>query len=63
VFDVQPQPATDYELAAMLSAFGYEIGDRAATIAAFQRHFRPSQIDGVADAETVGILKALLDAL
>lgn len=56
-----PMQATDYELAAMLSAFGYEIGAREAAIAAFQRHFRPAKVDGVADAETAGLLKALLE--
>ena len=29
-------------------------------IEAFQRHFRPSRVDGIADAETMAILKALL---
>jgi N-acetylmuramoyl-L-alanine amidase len=34
----------------------------AKTIEAFQRHFRPSCIDGVADGECAGILRALLAA-
>jgi N-acetylmuramoyl-L-alanine amidase len=59
----KPMTVSDYELAAMLSSFGYEIAERDAPVAAFQRHFRPRQVDGVADAETVGLLKALLDAL
>lgn len=50
------------QVRAMLSAFGYEIADLPATITAFQRHFRPARVDGVADPETAGILKALLDA-
>ncbi len=32
-------------------------------VSAFQRHFRPSLFDGVADAETQGILRALNDLL
>lgn len=54
--------ATDAEVREMLLAYGYEIEDLAATVRAFQRHFRPSRVDGVADDETAGILKALLDA-
>ncbi|MBF0247860.1 MAG: N-acetylmuramoyl-L-alanine amidase [Alphaproteobacteria bacterium] len=57
-----PLDATDDEVLAMLSAYGYEVADPTATLAAFQRHFRPARVDGVADAETAGILKALLDA-
>lgn len=53
--------ATDEQVRAMLGAFGYEVADLAATITAFQRHYRPARIDGVADGETVGVLKALLD--
>jgi len=58
----QPLQATDYEWAAMLSAFGYDVRDRQAALSAFQRHFRPARIDGLFDGETAGILKALLDA-
>ena len=63
VADAQPAHATDDELNAMLAAFGYEIDDLHATLRAFQRHFRPSCVDGRADEETVGLLKALLDSL
>jgi len=63
VADAPPAHATDDELNAMLAAFGYEIDDLHATLSAFQRHFRPSRVDGRADAETVGLLKALLDSL
>lgn len=48
------------EVAAMMSAYGYDTADPAAAIRAFQRHFRPERIDGVADPETVGRLDALL---
>ncbi len=58
----RPQRASHEQLCAMLSAYGYEVSDLSATVAAFQRHFRPKFVDGVADDETTGILKALLDA-
>jgi len=45
----------------MLAGYGYDTADSAAAITAFQRHFRPSRLDGIADADTVGRLKALLD--
>ncbi|MEX6724078.1 N-acetylmuramoyl-L-alanine amidase [Parapedomonas caeni] len=62
-----PGPAFGGEAAyvAALSAYGYGLdgdgGHRLATMA-FQRHFRPSRIDGAADAETQGLLAALLAA-
>ena len=47
----------------LLAQFGYGIGEtveiRTAAIEAFQRHFRPSRIDGVMDRETHGRLGAL----
>jgi N-acetylmuramoyl-L-alanine amidase len=30
-------------------------------VAAFQRHFRPARVDGVADPSTVRTLRALID--
>ena len=57
-------------LQAMLAAYGYEIeptglyDDRTrATVIAFQRHFRPEKVDGLADVSTVETLHALLDDL
>ena len=47
----------------MLAEYGYETGDLATAIRAFQRHFRPARIDGAADAETAGLLQALLSRL
>ncbi len=51
----------------MLHRFGYRIprhgrADKATrtVVAAFQRHWRPHMIDGVADGETVAILRGLL---
>jgi N-acetylmuramoyl-L-alanine amidase len=49
--------------AASLARFGYGIPPQASlkdVTAAFQRHFRPSCIDGVADAQCAAILAALL---
>lgn len=50
------------EVASMLTAYGYDIADPVAAIAAFQRHFRPEKVDGIADAQTVGRLQRLLAA-
>ncbi|HEY9079531.1 N-acetylmuramoyl-L-alanine amidase [Magnetovibrio sp.] len=61
VDDAQPTKATNVDVAIMLAAFGYDITDLGAALAAFQRHFRPALVSGEADPETVGILKALLE--
>jgi N-acetylmuramoyl-L-alanine amidase len=53
-------PAGD--AAAMLERFGYA-ADGSGVVAAFQRHFRPSRIDGVVDEETLGRLAALVAEL
>ncbi len=52
-----------------LAGFGYAIAPdgaygavTAAVVTAFQRHFRPARVDGVADGETMARLAALLDA-
>lgn len=50
-----------------LARFGYGVAPEVevsleAVIAAFQRHFRPSRIDGVADAECAAILSSLVGA-
>lgn len=57
-------------LQAMLALYGYgleidgDFGDRTeATVAAFQRHFRPMRVDGVADFSTITTLRNLIDAL
>ncbi|MDH6269202.1 N-acetylmuramoyl-L-alanine amidase [Rhizobium sp. SG_E_25_P2] len=57
-------------LQAMLALYGYhapvsgEFCDRTAgVVEAFQRHFRPERIDGVADASTIDTLHRLLRAL
>jgi N-acetylmuramoyl-L-alanine amidase len=57
-------------LQAMLTLYGYGLDltgvyDRhtRAVVLAFQRHFRPAQVDGEADASTVATLKALIEGL
>jgi Negative regulator of beta-lactamase expression len=44
----------------MLASFGYDLTAPAAAVAAFQRHFRPERVDGLADYETTGRLSRLL---
>ncbi len=44
------------EVPPLLRRHGY---DPVAAIAAFQRHFRPARIDGIADEETTGLLLGL----
>lgn len=51
--------AADGDPQSMLAAYGYDISARHA-VAAFQRHFRPARIDGVADDETTVLLADLL---
>ncbi len=55
-----PNTAGCDAVAAMLAEYGYDVADAPAAVAAFQRRFRPARIDGVADADTVGRLAALL---
>jgi N-acetylmuramoyl-L-alanine amidase len=45
-----------------LSRYGYDVADPVKAMIAFQRHHRPARLDGAADAETQGILRALLVA-
>jgi N-acetylmuramoyl-L-alanine amidase len=52
-----------------LATFGYGIeisgsydADTMAVVSAFQRHFRPARVDGIADVSTVATLRALLAA-
>lgn len=46
---------------AMLEEIGYETLNIAATIKAFQRRFRPENIDGTIDGETMSLVKRLLE--
>jgi len=47
-------------MAGALHQIGYDISDQNAAIKAFQRHYRPRLIDGVADDETRQSIAALL---
>ena len=53
----------EVETRTLLREFGYETEDVKKTVEAFQRRFRPSRIDGVMDAETGGLLKALSEMM
>lgn len=51
------------KVARMLARYGYDTAEPAAAIAAFQRHFRPEKVDGIADPQTAGRLARLLGGL
>lgn len=58
------------ELQSLLALYGYGIeisgsydAGTKAVVTAFQRHFRPVRVDGIADPSTVATLRALLAAL
>jgi N-acetylmuramoyl-L-alanine amidase len=57
----EPVEADGQQVLEWLAAYGYDVRDEAAAMAAFQRHFRPETFDGSADPETAGRLRALLD--
>jgi N-acetylmuramoyl-L-alanine amidase len=57
-------------LQAMLASYGYGVTPTGCydpalrdVVAAFQRHFRPARVDGIADVSTVETLRALLKSL
>jgi N-acetylmuramoyl-L-alanine amidase len=57
-------------LQTMLALYGYRVSvdgaynaETTAAVRAFQRHFRPQRVDGIADASTIGTLHKLLTAL
>ncbi len=58
-----PRPVDPLRARARLLALGYGLdapsGGLAACLRAFQRRFRPARVDGVLDAETMGLLEAL----
>ncbi len=54
---------TDDEVTAALERIGYPVPDLTTTLRAFQRHWRPVQVDGRADAGTLARLGAVLAAL
>ena len=56
------------DLQAGLAAYGYGVdatgifcAETRRVVAAFQRHFRPARVDGVADVETLAVLQRLLE--
>jgi N-acetylmuramoyl-L-alanine amidase len=51
---------TDGGFLLALERFGYDVADRAAAIIAFQRRFRPENLDGKIDGECRALLLALL---
>lgn len=59
LWPAKPVPADPVDVPMMLADYGYHAGD-AAAVSAFQRHYRPSRIDGVADEETAELLAGLL---
>lgn len=57
-------------LQAMLALYGYGVDitgafgpETKAGVTAFQRHFRPARVDGIADRSTIETLRHLLDSL
>lgn len=56
-------PVAEDQVEAGLRAIGYPIPDLAVTLRAFQRHWRPARVDGVADAGTRGRIADLLALL
>jgi len=51
---------TDAGFLLALERFGYDVGDHLKAVIAFQRRFRPEQIDGIVDGECRAKLLALL---
>ena len=51
---------TDAGTLAALQRYGYDVTEPRAAVIAFQRRFRPANIDGSIDAETRAILRGLL---
>ena len=47
---------------AFLATIGYDVTSPTHALAAFQRHFQPHKVDGVADHETTTLLNSLLNA-
>ena len=57
-----PAPLAEDAVAAALAAIGYPIPDLATTLRAFQRHWRPESVTGLADAATRARIAAVLAA-
>jgi N-acetylmuramoyl-L-alanine amidase len=63
----QGEAVTDLQRMLARYGFGIEASGRydsatADVVTAFQRHFRPARVDGIADASTIGTLRRLLTA-
>ena len=55
----EPASARPEDVPMMLAAYGYR-ADEEGAVAAFQRHYRPSRVDGIVDNETGDLLAGLL---
>jgi len=55
-----PNPGKEFDAEAELARVGYDVSDIQAALTAFQRHFCPSNITGVADTQTCQQLACLL---
>lgn len=56
----QEKRMSEKEAGMLLRDFGYEIIDMVKTLEAFQRHFRPFEINGKLDSETIRLLSGLV---
>jgi len=66
-FSANDKGAEVEQLQKRLGRFGYELkvsgrydDDTRSVVTAFQRHFRPARVDGLADPSTVATLQRLL---
>ena len=59
-FDWESFDPVDIEaVPAALAEYGYDMSDEVAAVTAFQRHFRQSRVDGVADEQTRRVIACL----
>lgn len=56
----QEKKINERQAGMLLREFGYEITDMGKTLEAFQRHFRPFEINGKLDSETIKLLSGLV---
>jgi N-acetylmuramoyl-L-alanine amidase len=64
LWPTSPAPDDARDAAALLGAIGYRTDlPSAVLLRAFQRHWRPSRVDGIADAETMARLAAVAAAV
>lgn len=62
LWPVSGSGSKEVDLMEGLSHIGYDVTSPAHALLAFQRHFQPHKVDGVADQETYALLKGLLFA-